>query len=219
MKLLGLPGWSCTRTLDEWMGCPIQVVGHFEQLQALDSGVEAIKGLLPKGEWTLVTWSMGTKLGLQMAELWGDNPPKMWIALSPFLHFSEKASASDYEDVMQLKAGLIAKPESALKLFTRSHGVRAPWMDQSLNDEKVALLADSLDILCEPFSYPSSKLDLPIYAFFGSKDSLVNEWMVDEFCDKVGAKKVSSLEGVSHALFYEQPELLRSALKEHLKFE
>lgn len=211
MKILGFPGWSCTQTLDEWFGNPIEVVDHFKQLELLEKDETSLVNLIPGNEpWVLLTWSMGTLMGLKLCELWHDNPPKCWLALSPFMHFVGNRAANSHSDVMQLKASLLSKPETALKLFSRGHGVRQAWMDLVVTDERVQVLASSLDTLCAPMPRPEAFPEIPVYAVYGDRDSLVNAWMVDEFVEATGAKLCPVLTGVSHALFYEQPEALES---------
>lgn len=165
----------------------------------------------------MVTWSMGTLVGLKLCDLWGENPPRCWIALSPFMHFVGEKAANSYEEVMQLKASLLAKPETALKLFSRGHGVRQAWMNLEATPERVEKLAMSLDALCEPMPRPKNIPDVPVVAIYGDRDSLVNAWMVNEFVDVTKAKLCPVLQGVSHALFYEQPAALEPFVKAGLK--
>ena len=213
LKKLGLPGWSCTRQIDSWMDAPMDCIDHFEQLQALDDP-ELMKKWIPNEDWVLVTWSMGTKLGVALSDYWTENPPKCWIALSPFLHFVGPDSANKIENVDALKKSLLAKPESAIKLFTRGHGVREPWMNLELSEQRVQTLAQSLDTLCEPIDVNGKNFDVPIYCFCGTKDSLVNEWMVKEFAEATCAQEVCFLEKLSHAIFYEEPKALHEKILE-----
>jgi hypothetical protein len=209
LKILGFPGWSCTQTLEEWFGTKIDVIDHFQQLELLQQDHDSLRGLLPSCEpWVLVTWSMGTLMGLKCCDLWDENPPQFWLALSPFMHFVGKQAANTHEEVMQLKAGLLVKPETALKLFSRGHGVRKAWMDIEATPERVQTLAMSLDTLCQAMPSPKKLLEIPVYAAYGDRDSLVNEWMVHEFVEATGAKLFPALKGVSHAMFYEQPQEL-----------
>ena len=217
MKILAFPGWSCTQTLNQWFGEPIEVVDHFQQLELLQQDSTALQNLCPDEAWILVTWSMGTLMGLKLCDSWEKNPPKCWIALSPFMHFVGPEAANSYEEVMQLKSSLLAKPETALKLFSRGHGVRQSWMNLEATPERVKTLAMSLDTLCEPMPIPKSKPAIPVYAIYGDLDSLVNSWMVEEFVETTGAKLCVPLAGVSHALFYEQPELLEPLIESCLK--
>jgi pimeloyl-ACP methyl ester carboxylesterase len=124
------------------------------------------------------------------------------------MHFVGKQAANTHEEVMQLKAGLLVKPDTALKLFSRGHGVREAWMDIEATPERVQTLAMSLDTLCQAMPIPKKLPEFPVYAAYGDRDSLVNEWMVHEFVEATGAKLFPALEGVSHAMFYEQPQEL-----------
>jgi len=200
------------------MGMPMQTIDHFQQLDYLLSDDKDLSKLVPSSPWGCITWSMGTAMGMKLSHHWQFNPPLFWIALSPFLHFVGEKSANTFQQVQQLKASLLSNPETTLKLFTRGHGVKQTWMDQEITREKVTLLARSLDRLCEPMPRPHAEMNIDIHAIYGARDSLVNEWMVAEFVAMTQAKLHTPLEGVSHALFYEQPQTLRNVLKSELSW-
>jgi|SaaInlStandDraft_1057018.scaffolds.fasta_scaffold42308_2 hypothetical protein len=202
--LLCLPGWACQRSLDCWRGRKAKVVGHREQWTALEQG-EANEDWIPTGEWDLLTWSMGTWSGLALSQVWGKNPPKSWMALSPFVELCPTEGGKVSREELEVLLDAFAKnPVGTLGMFERRQGGKSLWAD-GLVEGDYELLYRSLKYLLEPcpWTLAVESIGVPTVGELGVRDRLVGESQSRAFIESFSNGRLDLLKGKNHALFYE----------------
>jgi pimeloyl-ACP methyl ester carboxylesterase len=210
MKILCFSGWSAQRPLFQWNGLPAVTIPHDEQWRVLaDSNAPIPQEWLPEENWVMVTWSMGTWAGLKLSSFWEKNPPKAWIALSPFLRLAGGTESKIKSEALEvLLRSFRSKPKETLDFFCRQQGGKEPWCKQEDLLGREELIGDSLEALLSMAPcLPKEKIDIPIYTFLGDKDRLVSEEMVKEF-ENYGSNVTNTiLSSRGHGIFYEdQPD-------------
>lgn len=210
MKIICFPGWSAQRPLSHWNGRPATTIPHHEQWRVLvDPEAPIPKEWLPQEDWIMVTWSMGTWAGLKFSESWSQNPPKAWLALSPFMRLVGDSSCKIKTEALDvLIRSFRAKPKETLDFFCRQQGGRDPWCRQEDLMGKETLLGDSLEALLKIYPHEiKEKVPIPVFTFIGLKDRLVSEAMVADFEELALDVTRTNLPDRGHGLFYEtQPE-------------
>lgn len=206
--ILCFPGWACTKSIDAWYGFQVRCVSHLEQMK-LFKNPELMRQLIPAEEWLLVTWSMGTWMGFEMEKIWGDHPPRHWLALSPFIDFlkeNEKVSEKSFELLLR---SFDRTPERTLELFQMRNGAMKLWCDQQLKDEEWTDLKKSLHYLGHHPPKLDHGLDIPVSAILGAQDKLVSKKMVQSFCELFKDAQLDVQSDLDHAIFYEEHDEMR----------
>ena len=210
MNILCFPGWSAQRPLPNWNGRPVVTIPHDEQWRVLaEPEVPMPRDWLPKEDWVMITWSMGTWAGLKLSSHWHKNPPKAWVALSPFMRLAGGPNSKIKAEALDvLLQSFRAKPKETLDFFCRQQGGKEPWCRQEDLLGREELLGDSLEALLSVAPHrPKEKLEVPIYTFIGAKDRLVSAEMVTEFEEHGSNVTRMVLPDHGHGIFYEsQPD-------------
>ncbi|MBF0199472.1 MAG: alpha/beta hydrolase [Planctomycetes bacterium] len=179
-------------------------------------GDKSPENFIPEKPWALVTWSMGTWTGLNISLNWHTNPPKFWLALSPFIRFMGEGCRVSEKEFQLLQKSFRRRPEATLEHFCHQHKGMGKWFQGDKIDEgDKEDLDHSLSLLSQKLQTPPA-LDLPMKALYGEEDLLVTKPMVREFADLFSQYDTIPLKGLSHALLYEEPQAVGTELKKLL---
>ncbi len=209
-KILCFPGWSYSLKIKEWFGHEVECIDHFEQMDLL-TDKEKIKSLLPKNEkWGLLTWSMGTWMGLSLNEIWKDNPPSFWIALAPFTNFCGENAVKEKE-LSLLQKSFKRKPKETLEHFRKKHGGVSVLKNEIFSDSNMHCLHTSLNSL-NNVPMIKSKISCPVLILYGENDTLVSRTMVNSFYGLCTHAEMKVYGELTHELLYEEPECIKNDL-------
>jgi pimeloyl-ACP methyl ester carboxylesterase len=216
LEVLCFPGWSAQRRLSQWQGRTVSTIPHTDQWEFLCKGTPPSVNWLPHGPWVLVTWSMGTWTGFKCSAAWGENPPKAWLALSPFIHLTGPSHCKIKKNELAiLLEAFREQPQKTLDLFCRQQGGKIPWSEGEQPEDFLTTLTDSLGALLESPPYlPKQKISVPTWAIWGERDRLVNTEMVGDFCQYFDHANHLPLPAHGHGLFYEDVPVWPKELKE-----
>lgn len=184
------------------------MLGHREQWAKLE-GDKSLEVWVPESDWHLLTWSMGTWSGLALSHHWHHNPPKSWLALSPFLELCpERGGKVRKADLETLLASFNSNPDGTLELFEKRQGGKTLWAD-GLGESDHELLARSLEALLKPcpWKLDSSSKELPVKVEIGRRDRLVSVNQSQTFADLFMDSELEILEEKKHAIFYEASDV------------
>jgi hypothetical protein len=147
---------------------------------------------------------MGTWTGLALSELWEKNPPKSWLALSPFLKLSGDGCKVKDEELKALLSSFKKNPSGTLGMFEKRQGGKAEWTE-GLEETDYDLLGRTLEALLQPCPWPlagvAAKVSVKIE--LGLKDRLVGEEQSRAFASLFEGAEVEIFQDRNHALFYE----------------
>ena len=215
VELLCFPGWACTRRLTSWCGFSTRCVSHIEQIPLL-RGEGSGEELIPEGPWDLLTWSMGTWAGIHLSQVWKKNPPRNWIALSPFLRLLGDGCRVSSDEFKVLQHMFLERPETTLAHFCRRHGGKDFWCQyEELQSGEQMLLKESLEMLRHSVRIPQG-LGVSLDILYGEKDLLVTKDMIDEFVAEVPGARVHTFPHLKHSLLYENDPAVDELVREIL---
>jgi|SaaInlStandDraft_1057018.scaffolds.fasta_scaffold155960_1 pimeloyl-ACP methyl ester carboxylesterase len=207
-KILCFPGWSYSLNIKEWFGLPVDCINHYDQVELFIDEVK-LKSLLPKNEeWGLITWSMGTWMGLMLNELWQDNPPSFWIALAPFTNFCGE-NAVDEKELKLLQKSFKRKPRETLEHFRKKHGGLSYLKEEAIADTDLNVLKSSLDMLSNT-PIVNIEISCPVLIVYGEEDTLVKKSMVESFKAKCSNVEIKVGDNLTHELLYEMPPSIKN---------
>jgi len=148
---------------------------------------------------------MGTWSGLALSHCWAKNPPKRWLALSPFLELCpEEGGKVDRKDLENLLASFRKHPITTLGLFEKRHGGKSVWAE-GLDESDHGFLERSLEALLRPcpWTLAEGAQGVPLKVELGERDRLVTPEQCRNFADPFTNKDFELLTGKNHAIFYE----------------
>lgn len=204
-KFICCPGWACNHDIESWYGVESHCVSHLEQMSLMGKEAEELKALVPSSDWGLVTWSMGSWFGLKLSEIWKDNPPQVWIALSPFLKMVGEGTLVEEPAFEALVRAFDHQPQKTLDHFQKRHQGKMSWCQvEKCLESDWEKLKESLKFLSTIYIYRFEKVQVPLYAYVGDRDKLVSEDMVKHFGECFAEFHFELLQDKSHALFYEE---------------
>jgi pimeloyl-ACP methyl ester carboxylesterase len=209
MKWMAFPGWSAQRPLKRWCGVEVETISHLQQWKIMKG---ECAWDLPTEPWGMITWSMGSWMGLWASQRWAGNPPRIWIALSPFVRLVGDDCKIKADALNVLLRSFRAKPLETLQFFCRQQGGHEAWCSTADLQGHEQILGDSLEaLLGDPPVLPSTVNDIHLKVLIGDRDRLVSVAMAEKFSrlfDGAGCVvETEILENVGHGIFYEgQPE-------------